>query len=360
MVTTMPFLAILLGTAILLAAPPAHARDLRELLSLGQNTGIRVDAAVPRPGAYSQAEEPPWLMKALTRQHPKRHAPAQRLVFRRAGKPTYAAAVWTGEWPANSKFVLYRIAAASQPHLQPVLELAEHRLAIVEPSGQDVHGDRTPVLFLEQGSGGSGYEGYRLHIFRLEDEVRDVTPPLRTVWAEDIDGDGVVEVASSDDRWANFFHGCGQCGPLIPVISMWRDGAYRPACRDKPEFIAESIAILKKWLQEPEQMLLGEFEATAWEEIALLHLQAGHSAEAKAVHEEFLGLLSRARGEAQTESRAKTLAIIEARARQGISPVIDKGETFATAQCPLLEAEGGGHHGWHDRLRRFGWKGPAQ
>lgn len=349
--------ALCIVVLTLVAALPARARDRDELQYLGQNTGAPVDPALRRRLAYAQADEPAWVLKALVGQHPKRRPPAQHLLFHQSERPTYVAAVWRGGWPADSKFVLYRVTPGTPPRLKPVGTWEDERLAIVEPSGQDVHRDGTPVLFLEEGSGGSGYEGYRLHIFRLEDAVRDVTPPLRTVWAEDIDDDGVVEVASSDDRWANLFHGCGQCGPLVPVISVWRDGAYRPACRDKAAFLRERMARIRQWLKD-DGSLPPEFQMAGWAELTLLHLQLGEADAAQDLYQATLDGLAEARS--ASPAKAPLADKLERRLRDAVGPALDRGNDFKDDACPLLANGGGGHDGWHDRLRRFGWKQPSK
>lgn len=148
-------------------------------------------------------------------------------------------------------------------------------MTIVAPSGHDVFADGSAALFVDEGSGGSGYDGYSQHIFRLDQGVEEISLPFRTAWADMVDGRLVA--MSSDDRWAGYFFGCGQCGPHIPVVSVWEKDRFVPACRQYSGFIEsrlrDFLAEVDRRFREKES---GDFIADAILNAALLHLQAGH------------------------------------------------------------------------------------
>lgn len=338
----------LLVIGLLCICASAQARPRKDLQYLGENTGDAVVLDRARPFAYGTGTEPAWLPAALT--HLKNKQPPgtkleQHLLFHNGKTPTFLAAVWKGD---NRHFALYQIRSVSPFRVKVVQSLQDEYMKLVEPSGMNSFGDGVAApLFVEQGSGGSGFDGYRLFVFRLDKTATDVSPPLRPVWAEDLDGDGIAEIGASDDRWGSFFHGCGQCGPLVMVVHRWRHGQYVPACRDFPDLLAARIDLMRIG---PDKVL-----SDAWEvgyilvSQALDHLQMGNAALAQARYQDALQLLAALRAGPEGAEAEKILN----RTRAGFDTLFAQADTLAQAPCPVEAGDGGGHYGLKDRINRY-------
>lgn len=343
--------ALFLTVLTALAASCVQARDAQNLQALGQNagrspeqrqhlgetTGTPVDTSIPRALAYGADDEPPWVapvLGKLTTNRPAGYAVVQHLLFRRQGTPTFLAVIWQSDSLFDRKFALYRIDGTTPPRLKIVRELDDAFYEMVEPSGQDIHGDGVAPLFLEQGSGGTSLYGYRLHALKLARSPKNISPSLRPIMVEDLDGDGTWEIVASDDRWANFFFPCGQCGPLVPVVYVWRDGAYRMACDRYRPLVRDRIALFA----EPPDFdgWPPRDQARLDMERALLYLQAGDAAAAQGLYRR---TVERLRLD-ESEDAKTLLRQVEA----GFGPLMKASTALAVRTCPVQAGEGGGHY----------------
>lgn len=348
--------AILILTSLWFAAmaTDVSARSQEELQYLGETSGTATVASVAKRHTIPDAALPQWLRSALAKQSGTLYGAAcerrQNLVFQRNEIPAFVATAWSCGDDYRGLLTIHRVLRGNGLRLEVRGEGG--KFTIVEPSGSVVLPNDAISLFVDEASGGSGYEGYQQHIFRLADTVEDITPPLRTIWAETIDG--TLQVMSSDDRWANFFSGCGQCGPLIPVISAWKDGHFSPACRQHPVVIETRLRNYTQYAAEAEAR--GEFALKVAEyrlNVALLLLQLGRGAEGRAAYENtlaWLRLKSAERGaEADWPRRDWPKRIEEA-----LGTTIAEASLLSDEQCPLTAAHGnGGHPGYKERVDRF-------
>lgn len=327
-------LAVLLALLLLPSSGMARAPEQRHFL--GETSGTPVDTSAARALAYG-AEEPAWVastLDKLTANRPAGYAVVQHLLFRRHGAPTFLAVVWQRNSLFDRRFALYRIDGTAPPRLTMVRSLDGAHLQMVEPTGHDIHADGVATLFLEEGSGGTSLYGYRLHAFKLARNSIDISPPYRPIMAEDLDGDGSWEIVASDDRWANVFFPCGQCGPLVPVVYAWHDGKYRMACdrhkalvRSRLQLFNEPEAFASWPLRDQTQLDM---------ERALLHLQDQDSSAAQRLYDRAMARLRQA-GEDERPLREQ--------AEAGFGALIQAAPALARRTCPVQAGEGGGHHG---------------
>jgi hypothetical protein len=346
--------------ALLIVAGAANAgaestelRPLYRVNHVGEpDVALREDDDTPRVLAYRPSGRPVWYGRVLGRlasAKPPAYRLAQHVLFRRGGKPSFLAVVWRKSAYGPHIFELYRVEVRSERdvRLRWVRTIEDALLAIVDPSGHDVHGDGVPVLFLEYGSLGSGFDGYGLRVLRLERSSVDVTPDAygRS------EGAGVAGarlrhvLLVSDDRWANLFDGCGMCGPFVTVAMVWQDRRYHPACRSFTAYYDRARSRYERWLAESNRKgMAGYFEYRAG---ALLNLlQAGRVEEAR-----------RHYGETERE------------ALRQLSPTPDDGTfrdahlaTFRSVVAPALDGAAAGAHlpcplaGFGGQVDRVGWR----
>jgi len=243
---------------------PAEARDRKSLQYLGETGGdeIPLDDMQHRALAYSASERPQWLNRILAKLQARRGPGAelaQMVLFRQNGKPTYLVLGWRNDNSSddpNNVVEIHRVHVVSQRKvlLHKLWQAGEFSVRIVEPTGHDVYGNGLPAVFIEVGSGGSGYSGYELLVLRLGRTLSSLTPTeyrVRPIIAADLLEDGRHALVASDDRWAQYFYGCGQCGPFIPAVFVWRYGRYKPACRDFRRYFQERIALFESAIHTP-------------------------------------------------------------------------------------------------------------
>lgn len=344
-------LASLWGTAI---ATHASARDPEELQYLGETSGSAIRALVVKRQGVADEALPQWLKSTLAEQTATLHdTPCQRrqnLVFQQSEKMAFVATTWSCGDDYRGYLTIHRISDGSLPTLESSREGG--KFTIVEPSGSDVLHNDAAVLFVDEASGGSGYEGYRQHIFRLAQKVEDVTPPLRTVWAESIEGK--LLVMSSDDRWANFFSGCGQCGPLIPVISVWKDGRFGPACRQYPALIEARLRDFSQYAGDAVAKGAPPLQVAEYKlNIALLLLQLGRGEEGRAAYESTLAWLQQKRERIGMEAD-RPRRDWSKRLEDVLGPTIAEASQLTDQQCPLTAAHGSDNHpGYKARVDSF-------
>ncbi|HYC03704.1 MAG TPA: hypothetical protein VED40_10445 [Azospirillaceae bacterium] len=230
--------AALLLLLLLLPSPPATASEGGDAVEWSRD--------VPRPLAYAPSEEPAWLagtLKRLQTKRPRTHALKQHMLFRRDGKASFLAVVWSskgerfGEW-----LVLYRVLAETpEPTLKFMREVEGYEDAtILEPTGQDLNGDGIAMLFVGWDHGGSIPSNRGVRAFRLTDRVPDVTPPDDSqVLSRQEAMKGVMlgwrTVAPEDHCFPD------TCGIPVPVLHAWNGKAYRPACRSFDPWFLEWI-----------------------------------------------------------------------------------------------------------------------
>lgn len=323
----------------------ALARSPQEMQYLGETTGTEISESRSRPHALPPSQWPEELRDALKAFEieagrtgcTRRNA----LAVLRNGAFNVLASTWRCQ--SGQLFTLHRL---KNGKLDLVRRLQESYVTLVEPSGMDAFPDHAPALFVDVGSGGSGYEGYGQHVFRVEaNGVKEVTPALRTPWVDMVDGSLVA--VSSDDRWGNFFRTCGQCGPHLPVLQEWRDGAFRAACKSHPALIEQRIALEDEVAAkaESEGNELGAIESRL--EKALLLLQMGRGGEGRAEYESILARLERSH---DPKIRANWLKAVQ----DAFTDVVAQAADPTDAQCPLTDAKGpGGHPGAKARADHF-------
>lgn len=345
---------------------PADARDRESLQYLDSTDGdkISLNDRHRRALAYSVNERPPWLKRVVAKLQARRGPNAeltQLVLFKQHGKPTYLVLGWLNDKGSIFRTVeIHRIKliAPQKVILQGIWEAREWLVHIVEPTGHDVYGDGLPTVFIEIGSGGSDYSGYRLLVLRLGRTLRSLEPvgyQLRPIIAADLLGDGRHALVASDDRWAQYFYGCGACGPFVPTVFVWRKGSYRPACKDFRRYFRERIALIKPYMKEP----AGEDASyTSWKnveyetDIILSLIQMGRVDEGIA---RYHAMIERARsndapGHVEPYFDPETVEDVA----RDIGPAIEAATLHSTAACPLLETPSeGAHPGWGERVRRI-------
>ncbi|CCG42729.1 exported hypothetical protein [Magnetospirillum molischianum DSM 120] len=336
-----------LGLSLIGARADGRSAESRQYL--GETSGTRLHSSRPRAQAFADSDAPRWLRSALAKQSLTiQDDPCKRretLIFQHKREPTFVAATWSCGSVYDGYLSIHRVRGGNR--LELVYSLQGGELTIVEPSGRDVIPDHAALLFVDEASGGSGYEGYRHHILRLAGDVEDITPPLRTVWSELMDDKLVV--MSADDRWANFFYGCGQCGPLIPVISVWMNGHFRESCRIHPEIIE---ARLNNYIRDAaEAEANGAFILDVAElklNVALLLLQLGRGADGRAAFDSLLAWLG------QKAAEDGTNADWPKRIEAALGSTVAEASQPTELQCPLTAARGkGSHPGFEERVNRF-------
>lgn len=302
------------------------ARSVDDLQILSYTTGVKLDAALVRPHVLAEPQWSPVLRAAVIRLE-KQLGGAEGCTRRdvlafHGGR--FLASTWVCE--VNQVFAMHRL---SQGRLTPILRLQDDRVSMVEPSGLDVFPDHVPAVFVDVGSGGSGYDGYAQHVFRIESHgVKEVTPDLRTPWVDVVDGR--LMAMSSDDRWASFVIGCGQCGPFVPVVQEWRDGAFRTACKTWPKLILDRLDAQDRFIALAEQE---NFPLRVMDERlkkALLLLQLGRGAEGGALFDE---VMTRLRNEQKQELVAQ-----DPRFQRAFTDHVAAAAKNTAAQCPLSES----------------------
>ena len=214
------------------------------------------------PLAYSPANEPAWLDRILRLLAKRKNLRLeQHMLFRRNGRPTFLALVWTSKTSFGSAygsvFDLHKVRVVSDNdvRLKFVRTYRDELVSIERLSGHDLAGDGVPFLFINHGSGGSGYFGYGMRVYKLTRNSVDVTPDWagRTEKVVPLPGDEKVALVVSDDRWANFFSGCGQCGPFFDVVMVWTRKGFAPDCQDHPKHYEETMRRIEEYRAERAQ-----------------------------------------------------------------------------------------------------------
>ncbi|MBS4049529.1 MAG: hypothetical protein KG075_24505 [Alphaproteobacteria bacterium] len=288
----MPYIITLAVMAALLLGVNAEAqtRKRQALQYLGETTGVPVadDGRSPyRLPASALPHDSATLLSQLLEKQPKGTKVWQHAIFLHNGEPGYLAVVWNmydAETPPYGRQLqIYRLVRNSDK-LEPVLVVEKHEehVSIVEPSGSDPYGEGAGLLFVDFGSGGTGFQGYSQHIFRLDAVLTEITPREygRPILADELEP-GHFTVIASDDRWGNYFAGCGQCGPLIPVVLRRENGRYVEACSAHPGYYDVRIAWrLEKIANREERHSVEEFLSNRTE-LMLNYIQSGRLVEAR-------------------------------------------------------------------------------
>ena len=186
----------------------------------------------------STANRPNWLpgvLKKLETAQANKFRIHQHALFKVGDSPRFLAIVWLDRQEGSRWFQIFRVEIGPAGKVRMAIQFEDKKelLEIVVLTGTWKDGDGMPSVVLWQGSGGSGYRGYTIRILKLSAGVEDVTPKAlgRPIRVEDLDGDSRFELISSDDRWANFYYGCGACGPRVPIVLERVSDGFQPACR---------------------------------------------------------------------------------------------------------------------------------
>ncbi|MBY0431134.1 MAG: hypothetical protein K2Q10_08050 [Rhodospirillales bacterium] len=351
-------LRLILLFICLVGAVPAEAAQTKSLsqrihrLDPRIQPSLKVNARDTRPLLVPLRQRPAWLkqaVKALAKEKKGTRLAVKTTVMLRGGQgPGWLAVIWGGKGVSP----LLEIHKLGKDRLERVLTEPGDVLRFVEPTGQDVDGDGIPKLFVAQTHPGNAAIGQGLRIFKLGETAREVTPQaegrlVRAVQTARLDG--VTVVIASDDEWYNFFASCGECGPFIPLVYRWRDGAYVPACRDVPAYFDKHV----RWLEDSlprENSAAGRLETHM--EQALTYLQAGWWQAGQRVFAETLTLV--AAGRLVPEDRANLAGKWAEAMRNDIGPAVSQASAHAASACPLLETPPPTTMEYSDRLQSFG------
>ncbi len=328
-VDIMPFFLLIAASVINMTigsvSVSAATRTEQEQEYLGDITGVHTPSWAKRVHTLSHAEIPADRADVA---HPSPPHDGDQLkqiiVYQRKGQPSYVVAAWRGNYGG----LVSIDKVTKEGKLERAASLGDGEMvAIVDPSGQDVFPDHVPALFLDDASLGSSYQGYRHHILRLGDKVEDVTPPLRTLWADL--HKGTLTAMSSDDRWGHFFLPCGQCGPLVPVISEWRDGRFHPVCNKYQEFLHAHLKLARKQASKTDDVIYNTADALL--NATLLQLQLGQPKQARVSYQKLKGLLGSANTPANENREIRELD-------QSVTPLFAAVDKYQSTPCPLSAA----------------------
>ena len=335
------------------------------------------------PLAYSAVEEPKWLDRVLKKLVDTKPWPIkQRMLFKDIkGRPTFLAVVRSAisrDFPkreAEQVFELYKVRVITEGNVRLTFhrEVRDRYLKIDARSGFDIAGDGRPFLFLHYGHGGSDASNYGARVYTLERSLIDRTPDWagRTARVTGPTKSDSPLLVVSDDRWANFFHGCGACGPRAIVLMKWNRSTFRPVCRENRDYYLKVIADF--WKVDPDKLDDDFFERLANKpthefapflfymqdtmDIVLRLLQIGQFEKANKVYETAVAYARKnSRQDASTVAfAAEWLDSTEKHFRPVMIAAATEGRNLA---CPVMAYEGGApNDGFQERVEYFRYRG---
>ncbi len=362
---------------VLLPAMPLQARSPERMHYLGENSGDEVDmqGKARQPFVIDRADWPRWGEAAIRWGLPKgARLQGFLMLGHNKQKPSHlllrytTAPVEVRYDPEKERMIFYRFDYTERGRPPRLREIERQKLEyydLVEPSGGDPFGIGHPTLFLDFGAGGTFYGGYRTDILVLDDALYDFTPEGfgRVVLADDILADGRFAVVASDDRWGNYFLGCGQCGPLVPVVVVWRDNDWQEACREFiPYYEQRMVFYRERPGKDDGPVRLPRF--LHWRTNLLLNLlQIGRVDEAQAVYDAMLEEGARISQQALAQEKdPNQLSILQEEAsfldnvRKDIGPLFEVVRSAPERACGLRAIGSQKRHpyGAIRRSRHFG------
>lgn len=289
--------------------------------------------------AYRLDEEPEWLARVIEKLATNKlptYELRQRVLFRRNGEAIFLAVIW--EQPAQNKmyFELHQVAVVAPTNVRLTWRsgLEARNLSIVEPSGQNVHKDNLPILYLAVSEKESSFAKEELHVILLDRaSVRLMTrEPVRPVRAMDLDGDGRYALIASDDRWGGLFADCELCGPLVPLLYTWNRTEFRSDCRWYPDYFEQRAKLLERRITATADLKLSAYLGLRME-IVLGLLQGGRIEDAQKV---FADTEAALRGPLAQRWSKPEIDRYWTFVAGTFAPVIEAAEAHANDACPVL------------------------
>ncbi len=349
----------------LAAEPQQPSRTPTQLQYLGENTGRSVADAGLAPYRLALHDLPRragLLRQSLWAEQPKGTRIGQQAWFQRNGRLTHLAILWDlsdAIWPEQGEnrlerlLVLHRLSDDGVAvRAEKLIQATDEHIRIVEPSGSDPFDEGVGLLFLDFGSGGSDASGYQMAILRLDDQLSDATPSGygRVVLADYLPPQGQFAVVAADDRWRGYGLGCGQCGPIVPVVLVRRQGQYEEACAAFPAYYQTRIGFSQERVSDgSERRSLGDFFDNQVK-LILYYAQIGRLVEAQAHYRALPkeseaviaasirdGRLSLAEADRRQQQRTDLLAALV----RDIGPILTSAEA-STRSCRLQSRVGNG------------------
>ncbi len=140
-----------------------------------------------------------------------------------------------GSFP--DRMLLHRMpypAGTELPVLHFEKKIDSQGVNLVPQSGHSLAPGGNPVMVVSVYHGGNAPDGENLRLILLNDTPVDVTP----AWVEvrhnlrDLDGNGTMELVGSMMNWDDQIPECkDSCNSVVPVILIWRNREWVPACR---------------------------------------------------------------------------------------------------------------------------------
>lgn len=349
--------------AIVLAlgvANRSNAEDYPHDLAHGNSPPLDLSAPDCCKTIFSQKNQPKWLGRILNKlrsAHPGQIL-SQHALFNFGGQPKYLAVIWLKRIGWGELFQLYRVRvrSANDVRLSGLIERRDSLLSFNQATGRWRDLDGSPLIVLEHGSGGTSWLGYWMEILTLNGGVHDITPHGlgRPIRIQDWNHDGMWELVTSDDRWANFYFGCGPCGPFVPIVLKRTPTGFRPACREHAAYIRDRAKLYEGWLAKVKEEHSWVYFQYAANEM-LSRLQVG---DLRAAHRIFRDLTKISRW----EKRQTPLTIDDLDAtrkfaemtNQTFGPIVKQVSNLKNANCLVsaIEAEQK-HPDLEERINRF-------
>lgn len=308
--------------------------------------------------AYPKGEEPVWFPRFLERLRQVKgggHRVHDRLLFKPVLGRQYLAVAWATDWAYRYEiYALRRVGSGTLA--KGIIDVKIPGPQFKAPSGNWADDDGAPMLVVGSGEG-TFYGSYRINVFRLGKTVRDITPEGfgRPILVQVLHGDSGHRIVASDDRWGNFFAGCGGCGPHVPIVLARESGGYRPACREFRAYYDFALQNSKAYLEQKASTLsyLDNLELRTTD--ALDMAQVGDVQDGRKYFQDALATATKAMEE--DEARGMDVTYIKPTilaAQKTFSAVFDAAIGHMDAPCPISAiGRTGDHPGAEARSRHF-------
>ncbi|WP_155976130.1 hypothetical protein [Novispirillum itersonii] len=248
---------------------------------------------------------------------------SQAVAIKENGAFSALAVVWRCDYYTDVLHI-YRL---KEGRLELILDNPDGLITIESLTGEDIFPDHAPAFVVDYKSGGSGYEGYRQDLFRVEDLNSD---PVLPYIADLIEmKNGQLMAYSIDHRLAGFFDGHYKSGPDIDIIKAWRNGRLEDACKSYPDSIASGIADREDSLAE-NSGIYTVMEVGVTNTLNLL--QIGRRAEGVARYKKLLKDIKEYE-DAEAENGTTPHFLLEVHA--AFSEVVMRAAQAKTEECPV-------------------------